>query len=151
MADKAIILIVDDDEDDVLLLKTALGDAGINSNLRVVNDGEQAVSYLSGAGKYVNRQEYPLPTLVLLDLNMPKKSGFEVLEWIRQQPVLKRLPIVVLSSATQRPQINRAYELGANAYMAKITKFDDFVERIKILHRYWLQCTEKPELKDDTL
>ena len=85
----------------------------------VVNDGEETSAYLDGQGKFANRYEYPLPELLLLDLKMPGKNGFEVLEWIRQQPGLKRLRIVVLTTWDSPQDVNRAYELGANAFMVK--------------------------------
>lgn len=149
MVNRPTILLAEDDEDDVLLLRTAFVEAGLSLPLQVVADGEQAISYLSGEGVYADRAQYALPSLVLLDLNMPKKTGFEVLEWIRAQPYLKRLPVVVLSSSSQGPHINKAYELGANSYLVKVTKFSEFVERIKVVYSYWLNCIERPDLKGD--
>jgi CheY-like chemotaxis protein len=143
------ILLAEDDEDDVLLLRTAFTEAGLNMPLQVVSDGEQAIAYLSGTGVYADRAVYPLPSLILLDLNMPKKNGFEVLAWVRAQPFLKRIPIVVLSSSTQGPHINKAYEVGANSYLVKVTKFSEFVERIRIVFNYWVNCIERPDLKGE--
>ena len=142
MSKSPLILLADDDEDDVLLLKMAIRELRQPVDVFVVSDGERAVSYLAGEGEYRDREEFPLPSLVLLDLNMPCRNGFEVLEWARSQEGLKRLPIVVLSSSTQGPHINRSYELGANSYVVKASKFDELVERLRILCEYWLRYNE---------
>lgn len=149
MGDRATILVAEDDEDDVLLLRTAFAEAGLAIPLQVVNDGEEAISYLSGQGQFVDRKQFPLPLLVLLDLNMPKKNGLEVLAWVRQDQGLRRLPVVILSSSSQGPHINKAYELGANSYLVKLSNFEEFVQRIKILYSYWIGCAERPELRTE--
>jgi CheY-like chemotaxis protein len=147
MPNRATILVAEDDEDDVLLLRTAFAEAGLGIPLQVVPDGEDAIAYLKGEGKFADRKEFPLPALVLLDLNMPRKNGLEVLSWVRQQGILKRLPVVILSSSSQGPHINKAYELGANSYLVKLSNFTEFVQRIKLLYSYWLGCAERPELR----
>jgi CheY-like chemotaxis protein len=110
-----MILIVEDDPNDVLLLQRAFQKAGLKNNLRLVRDGSQAIAYLSGHGIYSDRAKYPLPFLVLLDLKMPGTDGFEVLQWARAEPDLKRLLIVVLTSSNLQTDVDRAYELGANS------------------------------------
>lgn len=139
------ILLVEDNPDDVLLMKWAFNKANLVNPLQVVEDGEQAVAYLSGDGPYADRSRYPLPVLVLLDLKLPRKSGLEVLHWVRQQPGLKRLRIVVLTSSNQKADINQAHELGANSYLVKPGTFDSLVELVKTVGVYWMLTSEKPD------
>src|SRR5437868_2030655 len=98
MPDQALILLVEDKEDDIVLIRRALAKAGVVNPLQVVRDGDEAIEYLAGERKYRNREEYPLPQLVLLDLKLPGMDGFEVLRWIRGQPGLSSLRVVVLTS-----------------------------------------------------
>src|SRR6266480_2789801 len=107
---QSVILLAEDREDDIVILRKAFAQTDFPGSLFVVRDGDEAIAYLEGATPYGNRAEYPLPALLLLDLKMPRKSGFEVLAWIREQPGLKRLPVVVLSSSNQNPDINRAFD-----------------------------------------
>lgn len=143
------ILIIDDDPNDTLLLQRAFQRTRLLCPLHFAKDGEVAVAYLSGQGEYADRNHYPLPALVLLDLKMPRKSGLEVLEWIRQQPALKRLIVVMLTSSNQSSDVNRAYELGANSYLVKPGGFDTLMELVKSLDRYWLVLNEAPEIGDE--
>lgn len=140
------ILLVEDNSRDIILMQRAFRKADIAKPLQVVNDGEAAVLYLAGQEPYANRNQYPLPVLVLLDLKLPRKSGAEVLLWLRQQPELKRLPVVVLTSSKEYADINRVYDLGANAYMVKPVAFDDLVEIVKTLNMHWIMFNEKPEI-----
>ncbi|MES1167327.1 MAG: response regulator [Pseudomonadota bacterium] len=114
-----IILLVDDSENDALLMCTVYGGAGFVRPLQFARDGEEAIAYLRGDGAFQNRRQFPLPAVVLLDLNMPRKSGFEVLEWIRAQPGFSSLRVYVLSASSREVDIQRAYDLGANAYLVK--------------------------------
>src|SRR5213593_3626425 len=109
-AGKGVILLAEDDPNDVLLIERAFQRTHVANSLQVVRDGEEALAYLSRQGPFADRERHPLPVLLLMDLKMPRKSGLEVLEWVRQQPGLKRLPIIVLTSSNQSPDINRAYE-----------------------------------------
>jgi CheY-like chemotaxis protein len=138
------ILHVEDDPNDVLLIGRAFRKAEISAHVQVVNDGEQAVQYLSGANEFSDRQKYPAPVFVLLDMKLPRKSGMEVLEWIRAQPILKRLPVVMLTASRQPIDVNRAYELGANAYLVKPVNFDALVDLLKTLDSFWLRANERP-------
>jgi len=140
------ILLVEDTPDDVLLIQRAFRKAKLNANMQVVNDGEAAVEYLAGTGRYADREQHPLPVVVLLDLKLPRKSGFEVLTWIRQQPLLKRLSVVVLTSSDQMQDVNRAYDLGANSYLVKPVEFDALMEMVKTLDLYWLLWNHRPEI-----
>src|SRR5438552_3547618 len=145
MAEQAVILLVEDRQDDILLIRRAFQKAYINNPLQVVRDGEEAIAYLSGEGKYSNRAEYPLPDLVLLDLKMPRVDGFGVLKWIRAQPGLKGLRVIVLTSSADMRDVNTAYNLGANSFLVKPMDFEDVVHLSKSLTSYWLQLSKTPE------
>ena len=142
-----LILIAEDNEDHVLLLRRALQRGALLNPVFVVNDGEETIAYLQGEGKFADRYEYPLPSLLLLDLKMPKKNGFEVLEWIRQQPGLRRLRIVVLTTSDAPQDIDRAYELGANAFMVKPLERKDFLQVTEAIKGYWLWMSAAPDLQ----
>ena len=130
------MLLVEDIEDDVLIMQTAFQSAKLPNPLQVVNDGERAIAYLKGEGTYADRKRYPLPVVILLDLNMPKMNGFEVLEWLRAQPVLKRISVYILTSSARSLDVERAFDLGANSYLVKPGKFDELVQLLKTLHGY---------------
>lgn len=144
--DNRYVLLVEDEPNDVLLVKRAFRKAGTNVPLHVVNDGQAAVDYLAGHGIYADRAVYPLPTLLLLDLKLPRKSGHEVLEWLRNQRELHRMPVVVLTSSKESSDVNRAYDLGANSYLVKPVAFADLLRMTQTLDLYWLQLNEDPTL-----
>ena len=144
MAQNFTILHVEDDPNDVLLLQRAFKKSGANATLQSVGDGERALAYLSGASEYAERSRYPMPNMVLLDLKMPRKSGLEVLEWIRAQQNLRRLIVVVFTSSKHDQDVNRAYELGANSYMVKPVGFDSLTELSKLLYHYWGELNQRP-------
>src|SRR6266516_2058731 len=125
------ILLVEDDEADILLLRRAFRNAHIANPLIEVRDGQAAIQYLSGEGDYADRTRYPIPFLILLDLRLPKLSGFEVLAWIRDQPELVKLTIVVLTTSDHVPDVTKAHELGANSYLVKPGTFDELVAMLK--------------------
>lgn len=141
-----VILLVEDNPRDVLLIQRAFRKANLTNPVQVVGDGEAAVLYLSGQEPYGDRDRYPLPVLILLDLKLPRKSGVEVLAWLQQQPILKRLPVVVLTSSKEDADINDVYDLGGNAYMVKPVAFDNLVEIANTLNRHWIIFNEKPQL-----
>src|SRR5882724_1784491 len=128
MPERAVILIVEDNEVDLLFIHRAFAKAKVLNPLVSVQTGEEAIAYLKGEGRYVNRAEHPLPDLVLLDLKLTGITGFQVLKWIRQQPGLKALRVVVLTGSTAIEDINLAYQLGANSFLAKPIDFDSFVQ-----------------------
>jgi CheY-like chemotaxis protein len=128
------ILTAEDNPDDVLLLRTAWRRAGATGGrLCIVADGEEAIGYLSGAGDYADRAAYPMPDLMLLDLNMPRKTGFEVLEWMHRQPMLNNLPVIVFTSSRRERDIQEAYQRGAAGYLAKPGDFNELVEIVRAL------------------
>lgn len=141
-----IILLVEDNDGDAFLVQRAFLKAQVPHLLQVVKDGEQAVAYLSGAGAYADRSRFPLPVFVLLDLKLPRKSGFEVLEWVRQQPVIRRVPVIVLTSSNHSEDVNRAYDSGANSYLVKAADPAAVVELTRAIDQYWMNLNQGPEL-----
>ena len=139
-------MLAEDDENDIALLRLALRRSSMSSFLHVVRDGEECIAYLEGVGKYANRTEYPLPALLLLDLNMPRTDGFEVLRWIRENPYLNRLRVVVLTTSEHIYDVNRAYDLGANSFLVKTRQLEDFVAQIDAIQSYWLSFSRAPEV-----
>lgn len=140
------VLLVEDDANDVLLLRRAFARAQIPNPLQVVTSAEQALEYLSGEGEYGNRLKYPLPTLVLLDLKLSGKHGFEVLRWVRMHPRLKVLRVIVLTSSGQPGDVRLAHDLGANSYLIKPVDFEQLVKMSVALGSYWLKLNEAPEV-----
>lgn len=144
MSDLALILVVEDTEDDVLLIRRAFEKGKVANPLQVVRTGEDAIAYLKGEERYANREEYPLPELVLLDLKLPGTDGFEVLKWIRRQPGLSAMRVVVLTSSTQTEDVNKAYQIGANSFLVKPADFEEFIAIAHALHGYWLWLSKAP-------
>ncbi len=144
--ERKFILIAEDHEDEILLIRQAFRKANIINPLYFVRDGEEAIEYLKGEGRYANRAEYPLPDLFLLDLKMPKVDGFEVLEWVRQQPGFRTLRIVVLTNSTDVRDVNRAYRLGADSFLIEPVDFAQFVELSQAVKGYWLWLSTAPEV-----
>jgi CheY-like chemotaxis protein len=140
------ILLVEDDENDVMLLQRAFRRAAIVNPLQVVRHGDDAVAYLEGTGEFADRALHPLPVLMLLDLKLPRRTGLEVLRWVKERTGLKRIPIVVLTSSKNDDDVNRAYELGANSYVVKPVSFETLLELVKSLELYWLVLNERPNL-----
>ena len=147
MTDEQTILLVDDSENDVTLMNIAFRKAGLNSPVQVVHNGEEAIAYLAGEGRYTDRNKFPLPAVMLLDLNMPMKDGFDVLAWLRKQSGLKRLSIIVLTSSLRPKDVERAFELGAHSYLVKPAALEDLVAMIRCL-RDWLKINHFPPLNE---
>ncbi len=132
------VLLVEDDPADVLFMRRAWKRAGHAAPLVAVGDGESAVAYLSGTGPYADREKYPFPSLVLLDLKLPLLSGLGVLDWIRKDPCLKHLPVAVLTSSEEPGDVTRARELGVSDYLVKPTGFAELLTIVRGLTRYEL-------------
>jgi CheY-like chemotaxis protein len=139
------ILQVDDDNNDIVLFRHACERAGVSFDVQSVEDGDRAISYLSGADQFANRQQYPLPRLMLLDLKMPRLNGFDVLAWVRDHQQFSAMPVVVLSSSNHDADVKRAYDLGANSYLVKPVGFDALVQIVKSLNQYWLSLNVKTD------
>jgi len=135
------VLLVEDNSDDVFITKRAWNKALIKNELYVVEDGEEALDFLFRKGKYLAA---PRPSLMLLDLKMPKVDGFEVIETIKGYDSLKRMPIIVLTTSNRHEDINRAYELGCNAYIVKPVTFDNFLKAVTEIQYFWLILCEIP-------
>lgn len=144
---RPIVLHAEDDPNDVALMKHACLAAQTSFQIQAAADGEKAVEYLSGQGPYADRRKYPMASLVLLDLKMPRRSGFEVLEWIRANPALHCLPVLILTSSRHDVDVKRAYELGANSYLVKPVSFEALVNMAHILDVYWMTLTQKPAIE----
>ncbi len=141
------ILLVEDDPNDILFIQRAFRRSDLeNPSIQVVRDGDEAVAYLSGEGNYANRNFYPLPGMILLDLKLPRRSGLEVLEWLRSQPVLKRIPVVILTSSKENIDVNRAYDIGVNSYLLKPVNYKALNEMIKTLNAFWLDLNCYPSI-----
>ena len=144
-----IMLLVEDDPNDILLIQRAFAKACLVNPLKVVRDGEEALNYLSGTGDFADRGRFPLPSLILLDLKLPRKSGLEILQWLRQQPPLKHIPVIVLTSSKESSDVSRAYDLGANSYLVKPVGFEGLLELVKSIGMYWMILNKTPEPAGD--
>ena len=141
------VLLVEDNSNDIVLTRRAFRKAELPEPIAVVEDGEQAVAYLGATGEFSDRRAHPLPDLVLLDLKLPRMSGLEVLAWLREQPRLQRLPVIVLTSSRESSDVNRAYELGANSYLLKPVTFNSLARIVSDLDRYWGGLNVSPEVE----
>ena len=138
------ILIADDDADDRHLTRDALQECRLANDVHFVEDGEELVNYLNRHGKFSKLASAPLPGLILLDLNMPRKDGREALKEIKAKSELRRIPIVVLTTSKAEEDILRTYDLGVNSYITKPVTFDSLVETIKVIGQYWFEIVELP-------
>ncbi|MEM6839599.1 MAG: response regulator [Cyanobacteria bacterium P01_C01_bin.120] len=145
-AAKTNVLLVEDDSNDILFIQRAFRQADIAASIQTVRDGDTAVDYLSGAGEYANRDRYPLPTIILLDLKLPRRSGVEVLEWIKQQPVIRRIPVIILTSSRESMDVDRSYDLGVSSYLVKPVNFNSLLQMFVALNDYWLKLNEYPSV-----
>jgi CheY-like chemotaxis protein len=139
------LLLVEDNEDDAFLMKRSLKSAGVTQPLQVAHDGQEAIDYLAGRGPYEDREQYPLPSVVFLDLKLPFKSGHEVLAWIRNQRNLAQVVVLVLSSSNQPSDLEEAYRLGANSYVVKPAATEELVQWAAAFKRYWLDFNQTSE------
>ena len=142
------ILQVEDEAHDVFLLQRAFIQARIANPVQVATDGQMAIDYLGGLGKFADRGKYPLPGLILLDLKLPRRSGREVLEWIRAQPGLSRIVVIVFTTDQYVGDISLAYELGANSFIIKPASFSQYVEIARLLEGWWLRYNQFPPLSE---
>lgn len=141
---KATILIIEDDANDRLMLERGFRRVGAQAGIQYVKDGEEAMEYLVGAGQFEDRGLFPAPILILLDLRLPKRSGFEVLQCIRGSGDLRRVPVVVLTSSRDSKDIDRAYDCGANSYLVKPPTPQALEEMLRSVNLYWLILNQKP-------
>ena len=140
------ILLVEDEENDAMLVKMAFKKNGILNPVQWVKDGLDAIAYLNGEGDYANRSLYPFPEVLILDLKMPRMSGLELLAWIREHPEYRVIPTIIMSSSRLEADVEKAYNLGANAYMIKPSSFEELARIVKLAHEYWA-ASIKPKTK----
>ena len=141
MPKEPVILLAEDHDDDIVLIRRALARARITNPFRVVRNGSQAISYLRGDGEYADRAQNPTPDLLLLDLQMPIKDGFEVLKWVRRQRSLDALRILVLTSSDSLRDVNLAYQLGADSFLVKPIEFEDASQLGALIREHWLNAS----------
>jgi CheY-like chemotaxis protein len=146
-----VVLLVEDEPSDAALIVRAFGRGVANSKVIRLSDGDQVVSYLRGDPPYDERITYPMPSVILLDIKLPRRSGFEVIEWVRGQPrPLNRMMIVMLTSSRHQTDINRAYELGANSYLTKPDSAQRLIELAMQFRDYWFRWNEMPDFRAET-
>ncbi len=147
MSDEAklnIIVMAEDDADDRLLVKDAMAECKWEGELRFVENGEELMEYLQHRGKYVQMAKSPRPGLILLDLNMPKMDGREVLKAVKADPDLRLIPVVVLTTSRADTDIEGIYGLGANSFISKPVRFESLVSVLRVLGQYWFNTVELP-------
>lgn len=137
---KPSILVAEDDRNDAFMLQRTLKKVGIMNPVHLVEDGEQALSYLRGDGKYKDRTRFPFPGVIITDLKMPKVNGFEVLKWLKRHPECGVIPTIVLSASGLEQDVVRAYQDGANCYLQKSSSNEEFTRILKLLFDFWNVC-----------
>lgn len=142
---KVEILIADDDAEDRMLIKDALHESKLRNNVQEVENGEELLEYLTNNGKYSDKEKFPAPGIILLDLNMPRKDGREALKEIKANPELRKIPVIILTTSKAEEDILRTYDLGISSYITKPVTFSAMVDVMKTLNKYWLEIVELPE------
>ena len=138
------ILLVEDDASQAMLVERVVRRARLANSVIALTNGDDAIAYLDGRDQYADREQYPLPILVLLDVHVPGKSGLEVLTWLRKQPALDHVPAVVLSGSAESEDIDRAFELGAESYLVKPVGFDALLDTVGRLGLSWVILGRNP-------
>jgi CheY-like chemotaxis protein len=136
MSSGRTVLLVDDNENDVFLMHRAFKRAEFHFSVKEAVNGEEAIAYLKGEGVYSNRDENPLPSMILLDLNMPKKDGFDVLAWMQARPIFSHITVIVMTASTRPEDMVRAYELGATSYLVKPTGLAELASMVRTLREF---------------
>jgi CheY-like chemotaxis protein len=148
MTEVQTILLVDDSENDVELMRLAFQRAQFNNPMHAVYNGEEAIAYLKGEGAYSDRKRHPLPAVILLDLNMPMRSGFDVLAWLSTRPTLKRIPVIILTASTRAEEVKQAFDLGAHSFLVKPPRMEELISMVRCL-RDWLRLNHFPALHEE--
>jgi len=146
-----LVLVAEDNPDDATLLRKAVEKAGIPGAIRILTDGEQMLLYLQGRGAYANRTVNAQPSLIILDLKMPRKTGFEVLEWLQEHPEYSVVPTVVMSASVMEEDVRKAYRLGANTYFIKPGTYSELVDTMRALKDYWSKAKKVASQSNDSM
>jgi CheY-like chemotaxis protein len=147
MNEQQTILLVDDSEDDIIMMREGFAQANCIHPLQEVHNGEEAIAYLKGEGQYADRHKYPLPIAMLLDLNMPKQNGYDVLAWVRARPGLKYLAVIILTSSMRNEDVERAYYLGATSFLVKPSSLEKLVAMARCVCS-WIQINHFPPIQE---
>jgi CheY-like chemotaxis protein len=139
-----VILLVEDNGDDLRLLQRLFAKAGLRQPLRSVPDGVEAMSYLLGRGMYANPEHYPPPDILVIDINMPRVNGFELMSWLKTQPDFEQLIVIALSSSSEQDEINRAYQMGATSYLLKPALASELEATVNAFYQYWVRANWLP-------
>lgn len=139
------ILMVDDDPNDTLLIQRALRSTLVEGHVISVENGEQAINYLAGEGEYADRDRFPLPVFILMDIKLPRKTGLEVLAWMKEKDSLRSIPVIMFTSSNQQADIKQAYDLGANSYIVKPVEYSKLEKTLRDLIHYWASLNQFPE------
>lgn len=145
------ILLVEDDPNSVYFFKHVAKKVGITNPLHVAEDGRKALDYLEGVGKFADRNDYPLPGLVILDLKLPRATGFEVLRQMRTHPELRKMIVVMMTSSASDDDIDKSYALGVNAYLVKPLRLEELTATIQAIKDFWLIQNHPPLLSDEPI
>jgi CheY-like chemotaxis protein len=140
------ILLVEDDSSDAALIRRGFTKAGVLNEIVHLTNGDDALAYLAGEGKFSDRTKSPLPGLILLDLKLPGMHGLQLMQWMRTRPEVRRIPLVVLTGSQDSETVNMAYDLGANSYLVKPGTVADITQMIVRIQRYWMELNEPPRL-----
>jgi CheY-like chemotaxis protein len=140
------ILLIEDEASDAELLCRGFEKANVLNPIVHLRDGDAALGYLAGAGIYADRTKFPLPALILLDLKLPGMTGLQLLQWMRVQSEVRRIPVVVLTGDEDPATVNAAYDLGANSYLTKPGDPDRIARMVETIQRYWMELNEPPQL-----
>ena len=143
-----VILLVEDNPDHVLIIKRGLAANNVINEVKVAKDGQEAMDYLLHQGEYADPAKAPRPGLILLDIKLPKLDGFEVLQRIKQDPALKSIPVIIVTSSDQEVDITKGYLEGANSYVSKPMQFSEFIEKVRKLELYWILVNKLPSLQE---
>jgi CheY-like chemotaxis protein len=141
------VLVAEDDSDDRVLMLDAFRESQLTTDVRFVQDGEELMDYLRHRGRYVDPLDSPQPGLILLDLNMPRKDGREALREIKGDPVLRSIPVVVLTTSTAEEDVHQSYDQGVNSFISKPVRFESFIDIVKTLSKYWFETVQLPAAK----
>jgi two-component system response regulator len=139
------ILLIEDDPNDTALFRRALRKSNLSTEVVVIEDGEAAIRWLQEKADTSLPEDADWPWIILLDIKMPRVNGFEVMEWLRKQPRLCRIPVIAFTSSRESADIAEAYRLGVNSYLVKPLSFDQLKDTVRLMHRYWMDLNERPE------